>query len=440
MAIVTVEKNRYTVDSLYQWDKDQDLQIYGLSLATIPEIHFTNHFMDKAIVRQATMDDAGVIIADIPNSLLQKPYKITAYVCIYEGETFKTLYAVVIPVEARNKPADYTIEVTDDEVYSFNALENKLENVLAVSLTRYDEVNAKYVETNNKYVQAVEALEEVTEATNEALASANEAKTSARNSANSAKTYAERAEAVAGGLSNADWNENDETLPGYIKNRTHWKEEAKPSEEIFNDSITFSTNSNGLTSIAVGTNLIKVDKTYIITYGGTDYECTAYTNDGSVCLGNATRIGGENDTGEPFSIECLTATSGFFYKNNTASGTETVVIKTKATETVYHKLPKEYLPDDIGGSETIIFETMDFMTATCNKTFEECLTAINNFNTNVVLSLGGMGFIICSVHNLNNYSGTDYGNILYPRYQFVFDGSNITVEYFPNEITITTLE
>lgn len=124
MAIVTVEKTRYTVDQLYQWDLNQVLEIRGLSLPSIPEIHFTNDAMDRAIVRQATMDAAGVITADVPNSLLQKPYKITAYVCIYEGETFQSLYSVVIPVKARNKPNDYTLE-NDPEVYSFNALENQ---------------------------------------------------------------------------------------------------------------------------------------------------------------------------------------------------------------------------------------------------------------------------------------------------------------------------
>lgn len=131
MANVTVQKDRYTVDSLYQWDKDQELVITGLSLATIPEIHFTNDAMDKAIVRQSTMDDAGVITVEIPNSLLQKPYKIRAYVCIYEGETFKSLYLITIPVEARSMPADYTLTVADDEVYSFNALENLIINTIA---------------------------------------------------------------------------------------------------------------------------------------------------------------------------------------------------------------------------------------------------------------------------------------------------------------------
>lgn len=142
MANVTVNKNTYTVDPLYQWDLNQTLKIYGLSLASVPEIHFANNDMDRAIVRQSTMSTNGVISVDIPNSLLQKPYRITAYVCIYEGETFRSLYSIEIPVKARTKPADYTIQDNDEEIYSFT----KLENMIGPAFERYEEINALYAE------------------------------------------------------------------------------------------------------------------------------------------------------------------------------------------------------------------------------------------------------------------------------------------------------
>lgn len=130
MAIINVEKNTYKAESLYQWDVNQELKIYGLSLSSIPEIHFTNEAMTRAIVRQASMDSAGVITVNVPNSLLQKPYKIKAYVCIYSGNTFESLYKIEIPVKARTQPGDYTL-VNDEEVYSFNALENQIVNALS---------------------------------------------------------------------------------------------------------------------------------------------------------------------------------------------------------------------------------------------------------------------------------------------------------------------
>ncbi len=157
MSIIKVEKNSYTVEPLYQWDKNQTLEVYGLSLALIPEVHFTNAAMDRAIVRQATMDAAGVIRAEVPNSLLQKPYTIQAYICTYAGNTFETQYKLEIPVKARNKPGDYTLE-DDPEVYSFNALENQVANVLAA----YAEVDVKHREAVAAYEAATAEIKAAT--------------------------------------------------------------------------------------------------------------------------------------------------------------------------------------------------------------------------------------------------------------------------------------
>ena len=159
MAIVKVEKNSYAVETLYQWDKDQTLEIYGLSLASIPEVHFANVAMSRAIVRQASMDAAGVVRVEVPNSMLQKPYTIQVFVCTYAGSTFETQYKLEIPVKARTQPADYTLE-DDPEVYSFNALENQVVNTLA----RMEELNtqslAKLTAAQNTYTDATAAQKE----------------------------------------------------------------------------------------------------------------------------------------------------------------------------------------------------------------------------------------------------------------------------------------
>lgn len=71
MAELTVNKgDRYTTDSLFQWDLGQVLEIHGLSLSSDPEIHFITEVLNGAIVRQATRDDKGIISVKIPNSLL----------------------------------------------------------------------------------------------------------------------------------------------------------------------------------------------------------------------------------------------------------------------------------------------------------------------------------------------------------------------------------
>lgn len=203
MNSVIVENDRYTVDTLYQWDKNQVLEIVGLSLASIPEIHFTTEAMDRAIVRQATKDDAGVITVDVPNSLLQKPYTIKVYVCVYEGETVKTKYAINIPIKARKKPGDYTIE-NDNEVYSFNALENKLDNTLVVLNSRYEDVDTKYNEVNDKYNEALELVSDSETKLNIAITNAEQAK-NAYDSAT--ENYNNASEKI-----NTFLEENDDTL------------------------------------------------------------------------------------------------------------------------------------------------------------------------------------------------------------------------------------
>ena len=117
----------YVTDSLYQWDLNQVLRVTGLNLSVVPEVHFSNANMDKAIVRQATLSNF-VVSVDIPNSLLQDPLTIHAHIGVYEGSTFKIVEKVEIPVIPKERPSDYQIEDADEEIYSFKALENKLNN------------------------------------------------------------------------------------------------------------------------------------------------------------------------------------------------------------------------------------------------------------------------------------------------------------------------
>ena len=120
----------YVTDSLYQWDLNQVLNVSGLNLAAAPEVHFSNANMDKAIVRQATKDNNVVRVA-IPNSLLQDPLTIYAHIGVYEGDTFKIVEKVEIPVIPKSRPSDYRIEDSDEEIYSFNALENAIASLTA---------------------------------------------------------------------------------------------------------------------------------------------------------------------------------------------------------------------------------------------------------------------------------------------------------------------
>lgn len=181
MAIVKVNSDRCTIDDpLYQWDQNQDLYIYGLSLTSVPAIHFTNDMMDRAIVRSAQMDATGVITAPVPNSLLQKPYTIKAFVCVHKGNTFETLYKIEIPVKARPKPGDYAFEDEAGEIYSYNAIEAKATeavqaatdakanynaaiNALTVAATTYETAKSETDIANNLFNEAMEHSNEAQE-------------------------------------------------------------------------------------------------------------------------------------------------------------------------------------------------------------------------------------------------------------------------------------
>lgn len=120
MAKVKVTNNGYSIESLYKWDTSQELEIYGVSLPLVPQVHFAHKDDPFAIVRQASVDDAGVIRASVPDVLLQSSARICAYVCTQQGDEFKTHYKIVIPVISRARPGDYA---PDEEAYVY-ALNN----------------------------------------------------------------------------------------------------------------------------------------------------------------------------------------------------------------------------------------------------------------------------------------------------------------------------
>ena len=147
MSKVTISVGgKYSVESLYQWDVGQVLEIRGLSLAKAPEIHFTNTGFDLSIVRASRMDASGIVRADIPDLLLQKRSNLTAYVCEDNGDSFRTLYTIVIPVVARNKPGDYII-AEDESLLT--------EEILKTAIEGYIDKNSPlvYMRSYNGYIQ-----------------------------------------------------------------------------------------------------------------------------------------------------------------------------------------------------------------------------------------------------------------------------------------------
>lgn len=122
---------KYVTDSIYQWDLNRMLNIKGLNLAVAPEIHFSNANIDRAIVRQASLKN-NVVSVQIPNSLLQEPLTVYAHVGIYDGDEFKVVEVISLPVIPRKRPTDYRLTTNDEEFFSFNKLENQINEYQAI--------------------------------------------------------------------------------------------------------------------------------------------------------------------------------------------------------------------------------------------------------------------------------------------------------------------
>ena len=122
-AEFTSELVHLRVTNLFQWDVNQVLKITGLEFGDSPvEVHFCNKKSTSAIVVLSTNPTNGTVFANIPNTLLQEPYDIVAYVYKTDGTTKSTTNTITIPIVKRQKPNDYRdtsggdINVPDSEV------------------------------------------------------------------------------------------------------------------------------------------------------------------------------------------------------------------------------------------------------------------------------------------------------------------------------------
>ena len=98
---------------------------------------------------------------------------------------------------------------------------------------------------------------------------------------------------------------------------------------------------------------IKEDWLYSIYWNYKEYLCRGRVcNDGlSMCLGNDAIAGieGAEDTGEPFWIS--TTGNSYFQVKKASENVETISIQISSVQEIeYNKMPKEFLPDNIGGA------------------------------------------------------------------------------------------
>lgn len=195
--------NGDTINRFYQWDIDQKIVIdlNGCDeryLQNPPEVHFSNSSRKEALVVRSTVKYSGddvavqddsvatmhardIIIADIPNILLQEPYPLLVYVYLTDADdssSQKTILYSEIPVRKRAKPSDYlyvenitriTAEMIKKEIESstetartnaINKINNvKTESIATVTNTRDTAVNT-ITQTKTNAVSTVDEAKE----------------------------------------------------------------------------------------------------------------------------------------------------------------------------------------------------------------------------------------------------------------------------------------
>lgn len=95
---------------LYQWDINQKICISGIETSPLPEIHFWACRLSKALV-VPTKAYGDMVVADVPNILLQVAEPITIFIYKKTGEDgHRTSDAIRCPVCARPQPEEYEYE------------------------------------------------------------------------------------------------------------------------------------------------------------------------------------------------------------------------------------------------------------------------------------------------------------------------------------------
>lgn len=195
--------NGDTINRFYQWDIDQKIVIdlNGCDeryLQNPPEVHFSNSSRKEALVVRSTVKYSGddvavqddsvatmhagdIIIADIPNILLQEPYPLLVYVYLTDADdssSQKTILYSEVPVRKRAKPSDYlyvenitriTAEMIKKEIEAntetartnaINEINNvKTKSIATVTDTRDAAVNT-ITQTKTNAVSAVDEAKE----------------------------------------------------------------------------------------------------------------------------------------------------------------------------------------------------------------------------------------------------------------------------------------
>ena len=142
-----------------------------------------------------------------------------------------------------------------------------------------------------------------------------------------------------------DWNENDPTKPGYIKNRPFYT--GDPVETVLVEESTVSfVEQGGLYGAEFQSTFTPTGgEVYKVSWDGTAYECNCVGFEGGAIIGNLSIINEGSDTSEPF-VMVIRNGAGIIIGTLDTSASHTFSISGFAPEVV--KIDKKYLPTMVG--------------------------------------------------------------------------------------------
>lgn len=264
-----------STSELYQWDYGQTLEIEAIDLPSLVEVHFACTNMSEAIVRVCNVED-GIARVTIPDTCLEQPSPITAWVYEIDGATGHTSKTITIPVVARKRPSTTTAptqEQTDKYTELITEVNDAIEHITSgeidVDYAKHSE-SATYAITagradvaENAETAVNRAGDTMTGALNVPMIRVHADNTSAANRAN--VVFSPHGSIVpAGGisLSRAD---TDRIMAVVV---THTDQDAKDNGERFNEWYRFPSPSPNNTESKVY-NIHTTKETIAIEHGGT---------------------------------------------------------------------------------------------------------------------------------------------------------------------------
>ena len=130
---------------LYQWELGRKISISTPEHTIINRVEFS-HTGDKESLVVKPREENGLMVADIPNIMLQSGCYINVYLSYHDEDLLETATYNILPVMKRPKPSDYVY--TETEVWSYEALESRmvaledgLEESVAEAIDKYLEEN-----------------------------------------------------------------------------------------------------------------------------------------------------------------------------------------------------------------------------------------------------------------------------------------------------------